>query len=61
MSKFWFNFSLLALIWSIYYLAKRTTGGLLNRADVIIGGIVVAFCIGNIALYAYKSWQTRNK
>lgn len=61
MSKFWFNFSMLAMILSIYYLAKRATGNLLNNFDMIVCGIVVVFCISNIALYIYRSWKQRNE
>lgn len=61
MSKFWFDFSILALVLSIYYLAKQTTGNLLNNVDRTVCGIVIVFCIGNIVLYAYKVWKKRKK
>lgn len=60
MSKYWFNFSLLALIFSIYYLVKRVTGNLINTVDIIVCGIVILFCIGNIALYIYK-WKQQKQ
>lgn len=61
MSKLWLNFSMLALILSIYYLVKRTTGNLLERVDVIVYGIVIVFCLSNIAFYAYRSWKQRKE
>ena len=32
------TFSLLALIWTLYYLAKRTTSNLLTTADWVVCG-----------------------
>ena len=32
-------FSLLALIWTLYYLAKRITGNLLTTADLVVCGL----------------------
>lgn len=48
-----FNFSILALIWSIYYLAMHITGDILTAADVIICGIVIFACIVIIIHYLY--------
>lgn len=50
-----FNFSILALTWSIYYLAKRSTGNILTPVDVVVCGAVILFCAGNIIFYISKS------
>lgn len=50
------GFSLLALVTSIYYLAKRSTGSLLSSVDIIVCGAVILFCFGNIAYYIYKMY-----
>lgn len=52
--KWLFNFSILALIWSVYYLAKRATSGLLDLADVIVCGAIIIFCIVNIVTYIIR-------
>lgn len=49
-----FNFSILALIWGIYYLAKRVTGNILTSIDVVVCGAVILFCVGDIIFYIYK-------
>ena len=53
--SFWFSASLLVLIWTIYYYAKRTTGGVTNTLDNVVCGIVGLVCIFiiffNIARY----------
>ena len=43
--SFWFNASLLVLIWTIYYYAKRTTGGVTNTLDNVVCGIVGLVCM----------------
>ena len=43
--SFWFSASLLVLIWTIYYYAKRTTGGVTNTLDNVVCGIVGLVCI----------------
>ena len=61
--SFWFSASLLVLIWTIYYYAKRTTGGVTNTLDNVVCGIVGLFCIFiiffNIVLYI-KNKQNKN-
>ena len=61
--SFWFSASLLVLIWTIYYYAKRTTGGLTNTLDNVVCGIVGLVCIFiiffNIARYI-KNKQNKN-
>lgn len=37
------TFSLLALIWTLYYLAKRITENLLTTADLVVCGCVLLF------------------
>ena len=51
------------LIWTIYYYAKRTTGGVTNTLDNVVCGIVGLVCIFiiffNIARYI-KNKQNKN-
>lgn len=56
-----FNFSILALIWSVYYLAKRITGGVADTTDAVVCGIVIAFCIGCIARCLFVRLKKRKK
>ena len=51
--KTWFRFSVLALIWSIYYLAMHITGEILSTTDVIVCGIVIVVCMIIIIRYLY--------
>lgn len=53
-TKWFFDFSILALIWSIYYLAKRITGNTLTTADMLVCGAVIAICIGCIVYHLYR-------
>ena len=61
--SFWFSASLLVLIWTIYYYAERTTGGLTNTLDNVVCGIVGLVCIFiiffNIVRYI-KNKQNKN-
>ena len=61
--SFWFSASLLVLIWTIYYYAKRTTGGVTNTLDYVVCGIVGLVCIFiiffNIVRYI-KNKQNKN-
>ena len=41
--SFWFSASLLVLIWTIYYYAKRTTGGLTNTLDNSVCILIIFF------------------
>ena len=43
-----FSFSILALIWSIYYLAMHITGGILTTPDTVVCGTVIIACISII-------------
>ncbi len=43
--KTWFYFSILALIWSIYYLAMHVTGDILTTADILVCGMVMIGCV----------------
>ncbi len=52
------TFSLLALIWTLYYLAKRTTSNLLTTADWVVCGWVLLFCIGNLLVAIYQKYRT---
>lgn len=52
------TFSLLALIWTLYYLAKRITGNLLTTADLVVCGCVLLFCIGNLLVAIYQKYRT---
>ena len=61
--SFLFSASLLVLIWTIYYYAKRTTGGVTNTLDNVVCGIVGLVCIFiiffNIVRYI-KNKQNKN-
>ena len=52
--KILFHFSILALIWSIYYLAMHKTGGILTTTDIVVCGAVILFCVIMIAIYLCK-------
>ena len=49
-----FHFSILALIWSIYYLAMHQTGGILTTTDIVICGAVIVFYVILIIVYLCK-------
>lgn len=49
-----FHFSILAFIWSIYYLAKHKTSGTITTTDIVVCGTVIAFCVIVIAIYIFK-------
>ena len=61
--SFWFSASLFVLIWTIYYYAKRTTGGVTNTLDNVVCGLVGLVCIFiiffNIVRYI-KNKQNKN-
>lgn len=46
--KILFSFSILALIWSIYYLAMHVTGGILTMTDTVVCGVVIVVCMSII-------------
>lgn len=52
------TFSLLALIWTLYYLAKRTTANLLTTVDLVVCGSVLLFCIVNLLIALYRKYRT---
>lgn len=39
-----FSFSVLVLIWSIYYLAMHITGSILTLTDIVVCGAVIIIC-----------------
>ena len=43
--KMLFSFSILALIWSVYYLAMHITGDILTMTDTIVCSAVIVFCV----------------
>ena len=43
-----FSFSILALIWSVYYLAMHITGGILTITDIVVCGAVIVVCMSII-------------
>lgn len=51
------SFSVLALIWTLYYLAKRTTANLLTTVDLVVCGCVLLFCIVNLLIALYRKYQ----
>lgn len=54
--KLMFSFSILALIWSIYYLAMHKTGGILTNTDMVVCGAVIIVCLIIIGIYGYKQY-----
>lgn len=54
MKKWYISFSILALVWSIYYLAMHITGGILSKTDIIICGTVILLCVIMLVFYFYK-------
>lgn len=50
-----FRFSILALIWSIYYLAMHITGDILTTSDMAVCGIVILACVIIIISYLCKN------
>ncbi len=54
MKKWHISFSILALIWSIYYLAMHITGDILTTTDIVVCGAVIVFCVIMIAIYLCK-------
>ena len=44
-SSFAFNAAILCLIWTIYYYAKRYTGGFVDTQDNIVCGMVCFVCV----------------
>lgn len=59
--KFLFSFSLFALTWSAYYLAKRKTGGILTITDLLVCGTVVLLCLITIACYLYHKYKNQKQ
>ncbi len=57
--KWLFNFSILAFLWSIYYLAKRITGNTLTEPDILVCGSVIAFCTEMAAYYLIKKYRQK--
>lgn len=47
----WLKASILILIWTIYYYAKRYTGGLVDDMDNIVCGLTGFICIFIIIKY----------
>lgn len=54
-----FGFSILALIWSIYYLAMHVTGNILTMTDLLVSGSVILACVVIIISYLYKNYRKR--
>ena len=54
-----FSFSILALIWSIYYLAMHITGGILTMTDSVVCGTVIIVCISIIIWNVVRMIKTR--
>ena len=57
--KISFSFSILALIWSIYYLAMHITGGILTMTDTIVCDTVIVFCVAIIIWNVVRLIKTR--
>jgi len=59
--KILFNFSILALIWSVYYLAMHITGGILTMTDTTVCGAVIVFCVVIIIWNVVRLIKERHK
>lgn len=59
--KMLFNFSILALIWSVYYLAMHITGGILTMTDTIVCGAVIVFCVATIIWNVIRLIKARHR
>lgn len=59
--KMLFSFSILALIWSVYYLAMHITGGILTMTDTIVCGAVIVFCVSIIIWNVVRLIKARHK
>lgn len=51
------GFAVLALIWSIYYLAMRVTGNNLTTKDKWICGLVIVLCSGILIRSLYMKFN----
>ena len=54
-----FSFSILALIWSIYYLAMHITGGIFTTTDTVVCGAVIILCVSIIVRNVVRLIKTR--
>lgn len=54
-----FSFSILTLIWSIYYLAMHITGGILTTTDTVVCGAVIILCVSIIVRNVVRLIKTR--
>lgn len=59
--KMLFSFSILALIWSVYYLAMHITGGILTMTDTIVCGAVIVFCVATIIWNVIRLIKARHR
>lgn len=59
-SKFWLNAAILCLIWTVYYYAKRYTGGVIDTKDNIVCGIIGLSCVMIIVMRTIKNRQNKN-
>ncbi|WP_071430286.1 hypothetical protein [Angelakisella massiliensis] len=53
------SFAVLALIWTVYYLAMHITGGILTKVDMAVCGAVLLFCAAVILGHIYCFWKRR--
>ena len=51
--------AVLVLIWTAYYYAKRSTGGLVDARDRLVCGAVALLCIGIVIHWLMQYVQTR--
>lgn len=59
--KMLFSFSILALIWSVYYLAMHITGGILTMTDTIVCSAVIVFCVATIIWNVIRLIKARHR
>ncbi len=58
-SIYWLNGAILVLIWTAYYYAKRSTGGLVEARDRLVCGAVGLLCVGIVIRWLVQYVRTR--
>lgn len=58
-NRFTFNAAILCLIWTIYYYAKRYTGGVINIKDNVVCGTVSLICAVIIVIKIVGIYQDK--
>ncbi len=58
-STYRLNGAILVLIWTAYYYAKRSTGGLVDARDRLVCGAVGLLCVGIVIHWLVQYVRTR--